>query len=192
MSRRTPPTAARTASTRSTHSTAGSINCAFVRLATSVGVGQGHRHRPRRWASARTTSSRSSALTLGAFEQNTRDHGDGDGDDRQPRRAPHALRRAEDRRAPTARCSSTRPTTPATPRSTPTSPTVRRTSYATSSAGWHTGGNADVAGQTCSARPVRPTSATTRGSSARLRSWRRPSGSATGAPQVGDLGGLRR
>ena len=38
------------------------------------------------------------SLTLGTYEQNTADHGDGDGDHRQQRRAPHAVRGAEGRR----------------------------------------------------------------------------------------------
>ena len=96
--RTTRPTAPRTATTRWTTSPPHSINCAFVRLATSVGY-------DKVIATAHTMGITKDNIdvpilseTLGTYGQNTADHGGGDGDDRQPRRAPHAAHRGEGRR----------------------------------------------------------------------------------------------
>ena len=100
------------------YATADSINCAFVRLATSVGLRQGDRHRPRDGhhqgqPRARSSPSRSAhasrtpqtMATVMATIANGGVH-----------HTPYVV--AEGRRRPTARCSSTRPPTRATRRST--------------------------------------------------------------------------
>ena len=144
--RTTRPTAPRTASTRLDHSTAHSINCAFVRLATSVGLRQGDRHRPRHGhhqgqpRAAPQPHARDAraehAETMATVMATIANHG--------VHHTPFVV--PEGRRRPTARCSSTRPPTPAT-RRIPADVADCEANLLRNVITGGTGGNADVAGQ---------------------------------------------